>query len=67
MESSGAWSSYVAHRRAAARDDDGGGGGVVEYLGDQLDPRHLAEKKEAKKEKKSIDVHRFLDFLWVFV
>lgn len=39
LESSGAWSSYVAHRRAAARDDDGGGGGVVEYLGDQLDPR----------------------------
>ena len=23
------------------------------------------QKKEAKKEKKSIDVHRFLDFLWI--
>jgi hypothetical protein len=51
LESSGAWSSYVAHRRAAARDDDGGGGGVVEYLGDQLDPRHLAKKRRPKRRK----------------
>ena len=66
LESSHAWSSYLAQRAAArcAADGDfrGAAFAAVEYLGDQLDPRHAA-KKEKNREKKHMMSMDFLDFL----